>query len=151
MFTAIGLSADAEVNASMTDLVAGRANPEDFNRFATLLEETAGFVEVTPQSDDTYLLKAGAFKFDDANRLPGADALLGRMTLEIAYDREAGLLWAGVDHIGTHDGSARFKRAAVRTNDPMFSNQRYREDGRTTVLDQSTIASLLGLTDQPDK
>jgi len=144
-FSVIGLSGDAEVNTLLTDLVSGRADPEDFNRFATLLEETAGYVDVTPQNDGTYLLQAGDFTFEGANSLPGANALLGRMTLEIAYDPNTGLLWAVVDHIGTHDGSARFERSPVQANDPMFSNERYRRDGRTTVLDESIIATMLGI------
>jgi hypothetical protein len=140
---AVGISNNTEVNGLFTELLAGRARPGDFDRFATLLEEGAGDVTVTPQRDGSYLLEAKAFDFAGVD--PELDALLGRMTMTITYDDDAGLLWAAFEHIGAYDGIVRFERAEISSDDPMFSDQRYREDDSVTVVDMSTLAHMLGL------
>lgn len=98
---------------------------------------------VTTRADGSYLLRATDFNLEDTPWGPFIAQLCQGMTLEIAYDTDAGLLWATAAHLGPYDGSVHLEPATVTADDPIFSDQRYREDGTTTVLDASAIRDML--------
>lgn len=136
------LSTDLQLNQLFGRLLTGKAGPEDFENLTTLITEAAGDVTVTPQSDGSHLLRASAFDMELFGVGPEEEALLADMTLEIAYDEDAGLLWVTLNHLGTYDGTVCFEQAEVAPDDPMFSDRQYRDDGVTQVVD---LSGLLGL------
>lgn len=137
------ISTNPEVNELVGRLLSGQAGPEDFAQLTTLIEEKAGEVTVTPQDDGTYLLRAVDFDLDGLGLDDEDRAVLADMALEIAYAEDAGLLWATLDNLGDDNGVMRFERVDVAADDPMFSGQRYREDGVTKVVDLTGLLSMI--------
>ncbi|UCC29465.1 MAG: hypothetical protein JSU86_14830 [Phycisphaerales bacterium] len=138
----ISVSSNAEINALLSDLLTGQADADDFEQLASLIEESAGNVTVMPQGDGVHLLQATDFNLEGTG-LDGDDmALLEKMTLEIAYAEDDGMLWAAVHHLGDYDGTIRFEQTDITADDPRFSGERYREDGVTKVIDLSGLLSM---------
>ena len=102
---------------------------------------------VTTQADGSYLLRATDFNLEDTPWGLFISRLCQGMTLEIAYDTDAGLLRATAAHLGPYDGSVHLEPATVTADDPVFSDQRYREDGVTTILDASMVRDMLEARD----
>ena len=132
-----------EFEALAGDLLTGKATADDLRQLATMIEEAASDVSVTPQEDGSYLLTAWGFDIDDESMDADEQAMIERMELEIAYKEATGVLWARLLHIGAYDGTLRFEATAISADDPMFSSQRYREDGVTTFLDLSAFKGLI--------
>jgi hypothetical protein len=132
-----------EVGGLFNGLLTGQASPDEFEQLAGLLQGEAGQVEVSRQADGAYLLEAKDFSPHAEDLGPAMQAYFERTTLRIAYSEDAGLLWAAVDHVGPHDGYIRLERTEVAPDDPMFSDQRFREDRVTTVMDLSMTHELL--------
>jgi hypothetical protein len=132
-----------EVGGLFNGLLTGQASPDEFEQLASLLQGEACQVEVSRQADGAYLLEAKDFSPHAEALGPAMQAYFERTTLRIAYSEDAGLLWAAVDHVGPHDGCIRLERTEVAPDDPMFSDQRFREDGITTVMDLSMTHELL--------
>ena len=136
------ISTNPEINELVGRLLSGQAGPEHFAQLTTLIESKAGEVTVTPQDDGTYLLRAVDFDLGGLGLDHEDLAVLADMTVEIAYAQDVGLLWATLDNLGDDNGVMRFERADVAVDDPMFSGQRYREDGITKVVD---LTGLMGM------
>ena len=138
----ISVSSNAEINALLGDLLSGKADADDFEQLASLIEKSAGNVTVTPQGDGVHLLQATDFNLEGTGLDADDMALLEKMTLEIAYAEDAGMLWAAVHHVGDYDGNIRFEQTDITADDARFSGESYREDGVTKVID---LSGLLGM------
>jgi hypothetical protein len=141
--TTVRFSSDEGANELFARMLLGQATPEDFERLVTTLELRAGRLILMTRPDGSIVLRATQFDLSGSPAGALFQELFARASLEIAHDPDVGLLWAEAAHVGPRDGTIRLEPADVSPDDPIFSDQPYRDDGVTHVLDRAAIRNML--------
>ncbi len=136
----LALSQDDEVGQLIGKLVSGQATGDELAKLVTVIEETAGKVDIAEVEPGLHLLTASEFKQEpDANSPLDDDAVL-----EIAYREGAGVEHATLKHVGPGDGSVRFEGIAITADDERFSDERFANDGTTRLVSPAALLPLIG-------